>query len=57
MYNKTDRKANSFPPSRLLRKASLTLVFPLQNYKSSTKEVSGWKQCKREIESVIEHGI
>ena len=29
-------------------------VSPLQNYKATAKEVSGWKQCNREIERVIE---
>ena len=29
MYHKTDRKVNSFSPSRLLRKADVSLVFPL----------------------------
>ena len=37
--------------------AFVPLVFLLQNYKSSTKEVSGWKQRSIETESVIEHGI
>ena len=37
MYNKTDRKVNSFSPSRLLREANVPLVFPLHNYKWSTK--------------------
>ena len=36
MHYKTDRKANSFSPSQLFGKAILPLVFPLQNYKSST---------------------
>ena len=48
MYDNTNRKTNSFAPSRLLWKATVPLVFPLQNYKSSTKEVSGWKQCNIE---------
>lgn len=29
VYNKTDRKAKSFSPSRLLWKANVHLVFPL----------------------------
>ena len=37
MYNKTDRKVNSFSRSRLLREANVPLVFPLHNYKWSTK--------------------
>ena len=53
MHNKTDRKVNSFSPNRLFLMAIAPLVFPLQNYKTSTKEVSGWKQCNREPESVI----
>ena len=53
MYNKTDRKAIVFHQSDFLWKSIVTLVFPLQNYKSSTKEVSGWKQCNRETESVV----
>ena len=37
MYNKTDRKVNSFSPSRLLWEANVPFVFPLHNYKWSTK--------------------
>ena len=37
MYNKTDRKVNSFSPSRRSWKANAPLVFPLHNYKRNSK--------------------
>ena len=38
MYNKTDRK---------VKPTVVPLVFPLQNYKLGTKEISGWKHVHR----------
>ena len=55
-FAKAQRKANRFSPSQLLWKASVPSVFPLESYKSSTKDVSGWKQYNREIERLREHG-
>ena len=52
IINKTERKGNSFSSSQRLLKASVLSVFPLKNYKSSIKEVFGWKKFNREIESV-----
>ena len=42
---------------RVFHQPDVPLVFPLQNYKWSTKEVSGWNQCNIETENVIEHMI
>ena len=43
--------------SRVFHQPDVPLVSPLQNYKLSTKEVSGWNQCNIETESAIEHDI
>ena len=50
---KLTEKPTVFHQSDFLWKAIAPLVFSLQDYKSSTKEVSGWKQCNRETESVV----
>ena len=48
---KLTEKPTVFHQSGFLWKAIVHLVFPLKNYKPSTKEVLGWKQCNRETES------
>ena len=54
---KLTEKPTVFHQFDFLGKAIVPLVFPLQNYKSSTKDVSEWKQCNRETESVVHRGV
>ena len=42
---------------RVFHQPDVPLVFPLQNYKWSTKKVSGWSQCNIETKSVIVRSI
>ena len=56
-YNKSDSRANRHSPSRLLQKANVLSVSPLNNYRSIRKKVLGWKQCSRTQTIVRKHSI